>query len=205
MKLLLNNRGITIVEALAVITISSIVIVLSTSIIVQTFKNQKNISIESQLRDEADVISSSLMKDLFTLKESEIDHVACGIRQGGVDTDLSCKTLTSDLSGEDLTQANNTKQKMLQCQNTTGCTPYALIYLTNGSKIGFEGDTVYTRVSSYKIATKNVKLSPYYTIERVMRNSSSNQYSYIYSFTLNHTNKNKDVTFTNEIMSINDL
>lgn len=69
---LLNEKGITLVELLATIVIVSIVAALSYSILFQGYSNYQRIKAENELRDEADLIMASLIKDIFVLKSSEI-------------------------------------------------------------------------------------------------------------------------------------
>lgn len=74
-RTLRNSEGITIVELLATLVIVSIIGALSYSILSQGYANYQRIQVETQLRDEADLIMASLLKDLFVLKESEIASV----------------------------------------------------------------------------------------------------------------------------------
>lgn len=73
-----NLKGMTLVELLAVLSISSLIIIFSISILMSGVKNYEKTSIETILRDEADLIMLHLTKDIFTLKESAIDDVIDG-------------------------------------------------------------------------------------------------------------------------------
>lgn len=70
----LNNKGITLIEILATIIILSIVSTLSFQVLNQGQTNYERVKLESELRDEADFIMASLIKNLFTVKESELQR-----------------------------------------------------------------------------------------------------------------------------------
>lgn len=67
-----NEKGVTLVELLATLILISIVSALAYSIFFQGYGNYQRIKVETELRDEADLIMASFVKDLFVLKESEI-------------------------------------------------------------------------------------------------------------------------------------
>lgn len=67
-----DNSGITLVEILASLVIVSIVAVLSYNVLSQGFANQQRIQVETELRDEADQIMASLVKEVFLLKKMDI-------------------------------------------------------------------------------------------------------------------------------------
>lgn len=69
-----NERGLTLVELLAVFVILGIVSSLAYSVLMNGFKAYDRIEIESKLRDEADIIMAELISELYTLKESEINN-----------------------------------------------------------------------------------------------------------------------------------
>lgn len=74
-----NEKGVTLVELLATVILISIVSALAYSIFFQGFNNQQRIKIETELRDEADLIMASFVRDLFILKQSEITLITpCG-------------------------------------------------------------------------------------------------------------------------------
>ena len=72
---LANNQGVTLVELLATIIIVSIVATLTYTILFQGYSNYQRVKVEAELRDEADLIMASLVKDIFTLKKSEVQLV----------------------------------------------------------------------------------------------------------------------------------
>lgn len=67
-----NNRGFTLVELLAVIVLSSIFLVLTTSITVKALQHYDGIKQEAILRDEADIIMTTIYKNLYVTKESQL-------------------------------------------------------------------------------------------------------------------------------------
>lgn len=69
----MNERGITLVEVLAVFVITSIIGLVAYSVLFSGFKTYDRVKIEASLRDEADLIMSELISEMFVLKESEID------------------------------------------------------------------------------------------------------------------------------------
>lgn len=72
LKKIQNDKGLTLVELLAALVIVSIIGALSYSVLFQGYSNYQRIQAETQLRDEADLIMSSFIKDMFVLKANEI-------------------------------------------------------------------------------------------------------------------------------------
>ena len=68
----LDERGITLVELLAVLVLMSFVSIFTITIIVQSTTTTDAIQVESSLRDEADIIVSSLIKSLYQTKQAHI-------------------------------------------------------------------------------------------------------------------------------------
>lgn len=75
-KFVNNNKGITLVELLATLVIVSIIGTLTYSVLFQGYSNYQRIQVESELRDEADLIMSSFIKEVFLLKNSEVAAVS---------------------------------------------------------------------------------------------------------------------------------
>lgn len=67
-----NERGLTLVEVLAVIVIGSIVSVIATQVIVSSFKTYDRVHTETELRDEADYIMGSMIRDFYVTKTSDV-------------------------------------------------------------------------------------------------------------------------------------
>lgn len=75
---LFTEKGVTLVELLATIVLVSIVAALSYTVLFQGYSNYQRIKVETELRDEADLIMASLISDLFVAKRSELQLVeAC--------------------------------------------------------------------------------------------------------------------------------
>ncbi|MBD8015827.1 prepilin-type N-terminal cleavage/methylation domain-containing protein [Microbacterium sp. APC 3898] len=72
LKIIKDHKGVTLVELLATIIIVGIVGALAFSVLFQGYSNYQRIKVESELRDEADLIMASMVKDLFVLKKSQI-------------------------------------------------------------------------------------------------------------------------------------
>lgn len=206
----LNEEGLTLVEALAVVVISSIIIIFTGSLIVQSMKNQERISVEVQLRDEADIIMSKLIKDLFTLKESEIERVECGtVTTGSVAAHVSCLTEDPALSVEDLAKVQAAKQAMITCSQTENCVQYAFVYLKDMKKIGFQGDTIFTKNEQFTISNKYIELSPFYTLEmkkfpQTGTGINKSLTSIIVTFQLSNEKRTIAQTFQNEVITVDD-
>lgn len=92
-----NCKGMTLVELLAVLTITGIILILSTGILINGIRSYDSAAAETVLRDEADLIMTYLMKDIFTLKESEIQKLDHGKNN---DIPYSKIVLHPDHSGE---------------------------------------------------------------------------------------------------------
>lgn len=67
-----NERGITLVELLAVFVIGAIISVLASATLFGGFKTHERVLAEGKLRDEADLIMAVLIQDLYVVKLSEI-------------------------------------------------------------------------------------------------------------------------------------
>lgn len=206
----LNQKGLTLVEVLAVVVISSIIIIFSGTLIVQSMKNQERITAEVQLRDEADIIMAKLMKDLFTLKESEIERVECGtVTNGSAAILVSCITETPSLTAEDLMKVEASKQAMTTCSQRENCVQYALVYLNDTKKIGFQGDTIFTRSEQFKIGNNKIKISPYYTMEMKefdydKSGKKGKSTSILVAFQLSNEAKKIEQSFQNEVITVDD-
>ena len=72
MKYLKNERGLSLVELLATLVITSMIGIIVYAILFNGFKTYDRVKIESELRNEADIIMAELISDLFTLRSSEI-------------------------------------------------------------------------------------------------------------------------------------
>ena len=68
----LNETGITLVELLAVLTLMSFISIFTISLIVKSTETTNAIRVETSLRDEADIIVSSLIKSIYSTKQAHI-------------------------------------------------------------------------------------------------------------------------------------
>lgn len=71
-KLANNENGLTLVELLATLVLMSIVGALAYSLLSQGYSNYQRVNAESEMRDEADIVMSTLIKDLFSAKSNEV-------------------------------------------------------------------------------------------------------------------------------------
>ena len=67
-----NQHGLTLVELLATLALMSVVITLAFSVLLNGIRASDNIQKESALRNEADFLMTSLIRELYVMKESEI-------------------------------------------------------------------------------------------------------------------------------------
>src|SRR5690625_2763352 len=72
-KFFKSERGITLPELLAVFVVISVLGTVIMSFLISGFKAQTRIQLESELRDEADIIMTEVISDFYTLKASEIE------------------------------------------------------------------------------------------------------------------------------------
>lgn len=70
-----NQEGMTLVELLATLLLLGIVSVLAYSVMLQGYSNFQRIKVETELRDEADLIMASFVTDLFVSKSSELELI----------------------------------------------------------------------------------------------------------------------------------
>lgn len=68
----LDERGITLVELLAVLILMSFISIFTITLIVQSTETTEAIRVENNIRDEADIIVSRLIKALYQTKEAHI-------------------------------------------------------------------------------------------------------------------------------------
>ena len=68
----LDERGITLVELLAVLILMSFISIFTITLIVQSTETTDAIRIESSIRDEGDIIVSKFIKTLYETKEAHI-------------------------------------------------------------------------------------------------------------------------------------
>lgn len=76
MKIHRNEKGLTLIELLATIVVMGMLAILSYQVIFQGFSNYERIKVETELRDEADYIMASLLKEVFSYQESKIELIS---------------------------------------------------------------------------------------------------------------------------------
>lgn len=72
MRHLKNENGLSLVELLATLLITIMLGMIAYGILFNGFKAYERAKIETELRDEADLIMAELINEFFLLKESEI-------------------------------------------------------------------------------------------------------------------------------------
>jgi len=113
----INARGITLPEVLAGIVIAAIIGTIAYMILFAGMKTKEKVVIESQLRDEADIIMAQLVKDFYTVYSEAY------------------------IGGE--TGESNEGKKIIEARHLNGENGDSYIALTNGKKIGFIGGEVF--------------------------------------------------------------
>lgn len=70
----MNEKGISLPELLAAIVLTAIIGAIAYMILFTGLKTNERVQVESQLRDEADLIMAQLIEDLYTLHSNEIEE-----------------------------------------------------------------------------------------------------------------------------------
>lgn len=128
-KKLLNEKGLTLVEMLAAIILVSMISLFSISLIVQSMDTTREVQIESQFRDEADLIVSKFMKELYSTRQTDIiqNETGTGYSYLNVTTDpTKCKR--DETTGHWILNAtcNGTFKKTGFVTNSAGVTQLVL-------------------------------------------------------------------------------
>lgn len=66
-----SESGVTLVEVLATLVIMSIIGTLAYSLLFQGYDNYNRVKIETELRDEADIIMANYISDFYVMKKTE--------------------------------------------------------------------------------------------------------------------------------------
>lgn len=74
-KILRNKNGLTLIELLAAVTLTSLIFIFAGSFLIKGINHYNEISNEIALRDEADIIMSNLVRTLYTTKETNITSI----------------------------------------------------------------------------------------------------------------------------------
>ena len=70
-----NEKGLTLIELLACLILFSIIAIFVFNLIVKATSDTSNIRLETELRDEADLLVSQFMKELYGLQNEAIIYV----------------------------------------------------------------------------------------------------------------------------------
>lgn len=70
-----SDSGFTLIELIAALTIFSLVVGLISAVTMFGFRNYHKIKIENALRDEADIVMSSIMTELYTFGPDYIENI----------------------------------------------------------------------------------------------------------------------------------
>ncbi|BCB05011.1 PilW family protein [Bacillus sp. KH172YL63] len=71
-----DNRGITLIELLVTLTISSILLPVTYGAIITGYKVYEKVSIDTQLREDADYVSAMVMKNLYSYPFDSVEGCA---------------------------------------------------------------------------------------------------------------------------------
>ncbi|MFC5453090.1 prepilin-type N-terminal cleavage/methylation domain-containing protein [Paenibacillus aestuarii] len=93
-KWMKQEEGFTLAELIASLTILGIVSGTIYAVITFGFNSYNKVTVENALRDEADLIMSSTMTELYTLGPTSIKQVTDGIELTRTEKDLEGHTIT---------------------------------------------------------------------------------------------------------------
>ena len=136
----LNNKGLTLIELLAVVVISSIFMVFISHLYISGLTKTKEIQAESALRDDADLIISSFIKEVYSVKQNQIVRNVTNNNGSYIEVsnDISKCPKKEDGSFNFTTQCNDTLYKIGFIKGSNG-NVYAMIkdqiIQTNSSSI----------------------------------------------------------------------
>lgn len=183
-----NESGLTLVELLATIVLSSIIFIFAYSILSNSLELQKKISIENTVRDEADIIMSNLIKTFYSLKESEVKKIDI--------TPDGSKTLVYTSKNIDACSRPLSEEYKKNCLITGFET------LTKNSK---QYKVLYIQSNEYLLSNENISI--YNDSNITISESKNSKVSYKITLSLKYDNKkfSKIYYFNNEIQSIQDI
>src|SRR5690625_1774085 len=72
MKRLTNESGLTLIELLATLAITTMIGLVAYAVLYNGFKTYDRVKVETALRDEADIIMAELISHMYTLRTSDI-------------------------------------------------------------------------------------------------------------------------------------
>ena len=172
-----NNRGITLLEVLAVLTLTALIFALATPLLINGINRYNDIHTENALRDEADLIMSKFFLEIYSLKESEIKKLSW----------LEPSHNSSNYYIEYEKAYTNPSTNNDELQTYT---------------LGFKENVLYFKGESYQFSNSHIQLSPKVNSSFIEKFGDNN---YRITLELYNSKKNKYTIFINEIQSINDI
>lgn len=171
-----NNKGMTLLEVLAVLVLTVLIFAIATPLLINGINRYNDIQTEITLRDEADLIMSKFFLEIYTLKESEIKKL------NGFESPNTHNNYYIEYDREYLDTTTNTMK------NKT----YVL---------GFKDNLLYFKDEPYQFSNSSVQLSQNTKFSRIEKIGDNN---YRVTLELYNSKKKKSATFVNEIQTIND-
>lgn len=171
-----NIKGISLIEVLANIVITTLIFAIATPLLISGINRYNDIQTETILRDEADLLMSKFFLEIYTLKESEIKKLNW---TGNSDSDGNYYFEYARQNLDSITKKTEIKSYIL----------------------GFKNGQVYFKGVPYQFSNPSIQLSSpptFSTIEKIGDNN------YRVTLELYNSKKHKSATFVNEIQTIND-
>lgn len=78
-KRLRSEQGFTLVELIAALTVFAMIVGLISGVTMYGFRSYHKISVQNALRDEADLIMSSIITELYTYSPERLQNISGGI------------------------------------------------------------------------------------------------------------------------------
>lgn len=184
----LDEFGLTLLEVLVSIVLTVIIALFSFSFLTNSINTQKKIMIENNIRDEADLIMSNLVRNFYTLRENQVR-----------------KTEFDDINKKYLIYSSTLESS---CSKPTSVEDKDNCLITGFTPLNVDGRTI------MKLNIKNQEYlvsSPYITIHKdsyIKSSTSTNKkVSYHIKLALEYDNKkfSKVYYFENQIQSIPDI
>lgn len=187
-KLLINQRGLTLVELLASVVLISIISIFIFSITTKALENNRAIQQETMLRDEADIIVSKFIKTLYSTKQGYI------IRN------------TTNTSGDSYLEVTNDISKCQKDEDGNLITVNACN--TTLKPIGFKSKNGMTKIhiidDEYSITNNNIEILPSSIIKGNPKDTTVYEIDLKLKITYKRGSKeySKTMTFVNQIEPI---
>ncbi|MDI7741499.1 prepilin-type N-terminal cleavage/methylation domain-containing protein [Lysinibacillus fusiformis] len=205
MKKTNNEYGLTLVELLVVLVISIITSLFATGIIVNALNNNNKIVQDTQVRNEADYLMSYLIKEIYTLPESQItevitdqleNNVACNpnqaIKRFGIlyDHDNDKNTNQSNKSGDVFTGFQFQKCEMK--------------LIVQGQEVPISNENITLNQDSSLMKKLEYETTNNFTGSKNLVEAQNNVYKVKLVFNYKNRNNTKKIVFENEISTIKD-